>query len=143
MYLLGDNILTFINIPSTKSQIRSGYPGKLNQVTKGCEFQSLGDEADLTQFGVNRVVLHPGGVTSLRHWHEKEDEFVIIFSGSVILIDNVGERTLEAGDCVGFKANEGNGHQLVNRLDTAAVIFEIASSLDDKVKFFTRNGKLL
>ena len=32
-------------------------------------------------FGVSHVVLEPGGVSSQRHWHEGEDEFVVMLEG--------------------------------------------------------------
>ena len=31
----------------------------------------------LTQFGANLVILQPGALSSLRHWHLNEDEFVM------------------------------------------------------------------
>lgn len=36
----------------------------------------LGQAVELMQFGVNHVTLAPGNWSSLRHWHESEDEFV-------------------------------------------------------------------
>jgi hypothetical protein len=36
----------------------------------------IGKLVSLTQFGVNVLTLDPGAVSSLRHWHEGEDEFV-------------------------------------------------------------------
>ena len=57
------------------------YPEPFCSETEGYEGQRVGNAAGLTQFGVNRAVLPPGGRTALRHWHEAEDEFVIVVSG--------------------------------------------------------------
>jgi uncharacterized cupin superfamily protein len=69
----------------------------------------------LTQFGVNHLILEPGSFSSLRHWHEGEDEFVYILSGEITLIDNHGEHLLAAGDFAGFPAGVANAHHLANR----------------------------
>ena len=71
--------------------------------------------AGLDQFGVNLTTLKPGAASSLRHCHEKEDEFVYMLEGEVVLIEDEGETMLGPGDAAGFKADSGNGHQLVNR----------------------------
>ena len=80
------------------------YPEPFYRETEGYEGQRVGNAAGLTQFGVNRAVLPPGGRTALRHWHEAEDEFVIVVSGEVVLRDDEGETLLRAGDCAGFRA---------------------------------------
>ena len=116
-----------VNFLPCPKLIRLGYPGQLNKITKGCSFRRIADSAGLTQFGVNQVISEPGGVTSLRHWHENEDEFVLKLSGTVVLIDDQGECKLEPGDCAAFKAGEANGHQFVNRSDCPAIILEIGS----------------
>lgn len=65
--------------------------------------------------GVSHVVLQPGGWSSQRHWHESEDEFVVILSGEAVLVDDSGETLLQAGDCAAFPMGERNGHHLQNR----------------------------
>ena len=103
------------------------YPEPFYHETKGYTGQRVGNAAGLTQFGVNRAVLAPGGRTALRHWHEAEDEFVIVVSGEVVLRDYEGETLLRAGDCAGFRAGEANGHAFENQSDQPAVLFEIGS----------------
>jgi len=87
----------------------------------------LGDAADLTGFGVNRLELDPGVWSSQRHHHSLEDEFIIVLEGEVVLVEDGGETVLKAGDCAGFKAGSGDGHQLVNRSDRMAVVLEVGS----------------
>jgi uncharacterized cupin superfamily protein len=62
----------------------------------------LGKAVGLTQFGVNHVTLEPGAASSLRHWHEGEDEFVYILDGELVLIDDNGEHRLSEGCFAGF-----------------------------------------
>lgn len=96
----------------------------------------LGDLAGLTQFGCHIEELPPGSRSGHRHWHEREDEFIFVISGEVTLIDDDGEHLLTSGMCAGFRAGAANGHKLVNRSTTAAVILEVgARSEGDRVHY--------
>ena len=108
------------------------YPEPFYRETEGYERQRVGNAAGLTQFGVNRAVLPPGRRTAARHWHEAEEEFVIVVSGEVVLRDDQGDAVLRAGDCAGLRASEANGHAIENRSDEPAVIFEIGSRSPDE-----------
>src|SRR5205823_4590693 len=79
------------------------------------------------QFGVNLTTLAPGSWSSVRHWHEKEDEFIYIVDGEISLVDNDGEHVLTPGMCAGFKAGVANGHCLVNRSSNSASYLEIGT----------------
>ena len=48
---------------------------------------ALGDQVGLTQFGVHLEELPPGSRSSHRHWHETEDEFVLVVSGELVLVE--------------------------------------------------------
>ncbi|HMQ93510.1 MAG TPA: cupin domain-containing protein [Amaricoccus sp.] len=76
---------------------------------------NLGDAAGLTQFGAHLEILHPGGKTSMRHWHETEDEFVYVIEGSLTLVEDIGETPLAAGDAAAWAAGAENAHRLENR----------------------------
>jgi uncharacterized cupin superfamily protein len=89
--------------------------------------QVLGDAAGLTQFGVNLLRLTPGTWSSQRHWHTREDEFVYVLAGEVVLVTDAGEETLRTGDAAGFKAGVANGHHLQNRSATDALVLEVGS----------------
>jgi uncharacterized cupin superfamily protein len=79
------------------------------------EKRRLGDLFGLTNFGVNLTRLAPGGLSSLRHAHTRQDEFVYILEGRPVLVTDAGETQLEPGMCAGFKAGTGDAHHLVNR----------------------------
>lgn len=119
-------------------QARTGtiYPPPYAAAMAGRAKRSLGDIFGLALFGVNLTELAPGAASSERHWHEREDEFVFVISGEVTLIDDDGEHLLTSGMCAGFKAGVANGHKLVNRSTTAAIILEVgARSEGDRVHY--------
>lgn len=105
----------------------SGYPEQFNAITEGRWRKRLGDAVGLDQFGVNYTRLEPGSGSALRHWHEKEDEFVFILKGEATLIEDDGETVLKSGDAAGFKAGVANGHHIVNRSDNDVILLEIGT----------------
>ena len=116
-----------IDIAKIPIDTRTGYPKPFDRVVVGRERQRLGNAVGLDQFGVNLTTLKPGAASALRHWHEKEDEFVYILEGEVVLIEDGGECALKPGDAAGFKANSRIGHHLVNRTSRDAVYLEIGT----------------
>jgi uncharacterized cupin superfamily protein len=101
----------------SKAVLRTGtiYPPPLDAEVKGRASLRLGDLGGLTQFGANLVILAPGAKSSLRHWHEVEDEFVMVTEGTITLVDNHGEHLMRPGDCAAFPAGSDNAHCFVNR----------------------------
>jgi uncharacterized cupin superfamily protein len=89
----------------------------------------LGKAAGITQFGVNHVTLDPGSYSSLRHWHEGEDEFVYVLSGQLVLIDDHGEHALESGCFAGFVAGRANAHHLANKSNSPAAFIVVGTRL--------------
>ena len=105
----------------------SRYPPPFNEPCMGRSAIQLGIAAGLTQFGVNLVTVKPGAWSSQRHWHAKEDEFILIVSGEAVLVEDDGETLLKAGDSAGFKAGDRNGHHLINRASVDVVILTVGS----------------
>lgn len=103
------------------------YPPGLRERLDGRHKARLGDAVGLSDFGVNITRLDPGAWSALRHWHEREDEFVYVLEGEVTLIDDAGEHRMRAGEFAGFPAGVANGHHLVNRSDASAAYFEVGS----------------
>ena len=97
--------------------VRSGsiYPEPYAGMMAGRTSQRLGDAGGLTQFGANLVTLQPGALSSLRHWHLNEDEFVMITEGQCVLVQDAGEVVMCAGDCAAFPAGSSDGHHFINR----------------------------
>jgi uncharacterized cupin superfamily protein len=113
-----------IDIASLRVDTRRGYPPPHDERVAGRAKKRLGDAAGLTQFGVNLTTLKPGSASTLRHWHENEDEFVYVLEGELTLIE---DEILKAGDASGFKAGVANGHCLVNRSGGDAAFLEFGS----------------
>lgn len=105
----------------------TGYPSPYDKPCLDRMRKRLGDAGGLTQFGVNLLTLQPGVWSAQRHWHVEEDEFIFVVSGEVVLVDDAGEHVLKAGDCATFKANEPNGHHLVNKSSAPASVLEVGT----------------
>lgn len=85
----------------------------------------LGDHAGLENFGVNLTRIAPGGQSSARHWHSKQDEFVYVVAGTVTLETNAGEQVLKPGSCAGFPKGAPDGHRFVNRSDKDVLLLVV------------------
>ena len=93
----------------------TGYPEPFASQMRKRLYRKLAGPAGIGDFGISHVVLQPGGISSQRHWHEGEDEFLVMLEGEAILVEDEGETELRAGDCAAFPKGIANGHQLVNR----------------------------
>ena len=105
-------------IPQTDA---TGYPPEFADKVAGRWYRRLGPAGGLTEYGVSHVVLKPGAWSAQRHWHEGEDEFVVMLGGEAVLVDDDGEHSMRAGDCAAFPKGDGNGHVLQNRSDSDCV----------------------
>jgi uncharacterized cupin superfamily protein len=120
-----------IDIAKVPVETKTTYPAPYDQPCRARETQRLGQAAGLTQFGVNLVRLAPGSWSTQRHWHAREDEFVQVLDGDVVLVTDQGEQIMHAGDSAGFKAGERNGHHLQNR-STGTVTLLVVGARDDE-----------
>ncbi|MEO6017507.1 MAG: cupin domain-containing protein, partial [Polaromonas sp.] len=127
----------------------SGYPEPFASRMKGREKRPLGDLFGLTNFGVNLTRLAPHSVSSLRHAHTKQDEFIYILQGHPVLHTDEGLIQLAPGMCAGFKAGTGNGHSLINETAEDVMYLEMGdrtpgdegSYPDDDLKAALVGGK--
>jgi uncharacterized cupin superfamily protein len=112
-------------IPQTN---KTGYPAPHSAKVEGRWYRRLAPASGLTDFGVSHVTLKPGAWSSQRHWHEGEDEFVVMLAGEAVLVDDDGEHVMRAGDCASFPKGDGNGHVLQNRGDTDCVFVAVGAN---------------
>jgi len=127
----------------------SGYPGHLAAKVGARTQKRVGAAGGITQFGANIVALPAGALSSLRHWHEEQDEVLIVLSGTLTLVDDAGETPLKAGDVCTFPAGDANGHQIVNHSETDGSFFVVGTHTDSEtawysdldMKISTQNGK--
>lgn len=75
----------------------------------------ISDSAGLSQFGAFIEELPPGSKSSHNHWHQAEDEMVLILSGTIVLVEDGVETTLQPGDAACWKAGDPIGHNMENR----------------------------
>jgi len=109
---------------------RTNYPEPFASRMAGRDKRPLGDLFGLANFGVNITRLEPGGSSSIRHGHTKQDEFVYILEGEPTLVTNAGRTALKPGMCAGFKGGSGDAHHLVNETDQDVVYLEIGDRTD-------------
>ena len=114
-----------INPENVTNSYGSNYPEEFKPVVAGRVKKRLSNAARLENFGVNLVELAPGSASALRHWHDKQDEFIYVVSGEITLLTDAGEEILKVGDCAGFPAGVANGHCLINRSGERATYLEI------------------
>lgn len=104
-----------IDIDAIPQSNATGYPPPFDRDVEGRWWRRLAPAGGLTMMGASHVVLKPGGWSSQRHWHDDEDELVIMLSGEAVLIEDEGETVMRAGDVAAWAAGVKNGHHLVNR----------------------------
>ena len=93
---------------------KTGYPEPFDREVAGRFHRRLSPASGLTDFGVSHVVLKPGAWSSQRHWHDGEDEFLVMLSGEAVLVEDEGPVVLRSGDCAAFPKGIANGHHLRN-----------------------------
>lgn len=125
-----------IDLDQVAEQSSTGYPAPFKALVAGRLRKRVGNAAGLTNFGVNLVMLLPGSSSALRHWHEKQDEFVYVIAGTPTLITSAGEQPMTPGMMAGFPAATDNGHHLVNRSDAPVVYLEIGDRTPDDIAHY-------
>lgn len=110
--------------------------------------QLFSDSGALTQFGAFVEILPPGSRSSVKHWHQNEDEMVYLLAGEVLLHEGDTTTNLRAGEAATFKAGVPVGHCLenVSEKDARYLVIGTRSAADtvtypdhDRVLKFTRN----
>lgn len=112
------------------------YPEEFSKGLDGRLKRKLTEALGLTQFGVNIVTLEPHSITSQRHWHKNEDEFVYVLDGEVVLETDAGQTTLKAGMAVGFPADNPDGHRVINITDKPAVLLEVGTRCENEDAYY-------
>jgi uncharacterized cupin superfamily protein len=115
------------SIPQTNA---TGYPPEYADVVQGRWYRRLAPASGISDFGASHVVLQPGAWSSQRHWHEGEDELVVMLAGEAVLVDDSGETVMRPGDVAAFPKNDGNGHVLQNRSDVPCTFVAIGRPAD-------------
>ena len=121
----------------------AGFPPDLMAGLEGRVKRPLGEVFGLRNFGVNLARIPPGGASSLRHAHARQDEFVFILEGNPVLVTDAGETPLGPGMCAGFPAGTGDAHQLRNPGPGDAVYLEIGDRTPGDVVSYPDNDLMV
>ena len=106
-----------VDLDSVAPSNATGYPAPFDQPVAGRWWKRIAPLGRLTELGASHVVLDPGAWSSQRHWHDQDDELLIMLSGSAVLVEDEGETELNPGDIAAWPKGEANGHHLINRSD--------------------------
>jgi len=117
---------------TVQPRVGSIYPAPFGETLAGRGKRAIGDAVGLTQFGVNLVTLPPGSWSSQRDWHAKEDEFVYVVEGELVLVTDAGETVLKSGMAAGFPAGKADGHHLINRSSAPALYLEVGTRAENE-----------
>lgn len=126
-------------IDLAKVPVKTGsiYPAPYAAMMAGRSSLRLGEAGGLTQFGVNLVMLEPGALSSLRHWHLAEDEFVMVTEGICTMVTDAGATEMRPGDCAAFPAGQPDGHHFINRTDRPARFLVVGSKAPREVATYS------
>ncbi|SPJ28590.1 cupin domain-containing protein [Falsiruegeria mediterranea] len=102
--------------------------------------KSLGDATGLTGIGVHIIEVEPGRDTTEYHVHHFEDECVYILSGQAVSIIDSEERTVTAGDFIGYRKG-GHAHGLRNDGPDLLRVLVIGQRLAHDVGDYPNKGK--
>lgn len=103
-----------IDIDAIEPANRTGYPAPFDKPVEGRWWRRLAPVGGLTQMGASHVVLKPGAWSSQRHWHDDEDELLVMLTGEAVLVEDGGRTVLRPGDVCAWAKGVANGHHVIN-----------------------------
>jgi uncharacterized cupin superfamily protein len=106
-----------VDLSQIEQSNRTGYPAPFNEAVAGRWYRRLAPPTGLADFGVCEDTLQPGPWSSQRHWHDGEDEFLVMLEGEAVLIEDDGRTPMRPGDMAAWPKGVQNGHHLVNESD--------------------------
>ena len=105
----------------------TAYPDPFHKEMQGRWWKRIAPLAGLTELGASHVTLEPGAWSSHRHWHNGEDEMVIMLAGKAVLVEDDGETEVEAGDILAWAKGNATGHHLINRSESPCTYVAISA----------------
>lgn len=87
--------------------------------------------------------LAPGESYCPLHWHTREEELFIVWSGNPTLRTPLASRRLRPGDCVVFPTDPGGAHRLSNETDAPCTVIMIANVDPGDVCFYPDSDKFV
>jgi uncharacterized cupin superfamily protein len=103
-----------LDLDSIPQSNATGYPPPFDREVAERWYRRLAPACGLTRFGASHVILKPGAWSSQRHWHDSEDELLVMLSGEAVLVEDEGRTVLRAGAICAFPQGKADGHHLRN-----------------------------
>jgi uncharacterized cupin superfamily protein len=116
-----------VELETVEPSNATGYPDPFHKPVAGRWWKRIAPLAGLTEMGASHVTLEPGAWSSQRHWHDTEDELVVMISGTAVLIEDGGETMLKPGDVAAWAKGSTNGHHMINRSDEPCTFIAISA----------------
>jgi uncharacterized cupin superfamily protein len=105
---------------------------------------SVGERLGAERIGAGLYELAPGQKTFPYHWHQVQEEWLIVLVGEPTLRDPSGERALAPGDCVLFKRGPQGAHSIRNDTGESVRLLMLSSDEDAvaEIAFYPDSGKV-
>ncbi len=116
-----------VDLDNVEASNATGYPDPYHESVQGRWWKRIAPLAGLTELGASYVTLEPGAWSSQRHWHDSEDELVVMLSGTAVLVEDEGESAVGAGDVLAWAKGVRNGHCLINRSAEPCIFVAISA----------------
>ena len=120
-----------LDIEAIPQSNRTGYPAPFDAAVAGRWWRRLAPAGGLTEMGASHVVLKPGAWSSQRHWHDDEDELLVMLSGEAVLVEDDSRTAIRAGDVCAWPKGVAVGHHLINESDADCVFVAISAGNRD------------
>lgn len=120
-----------LDIEAIPQSNATGYPPPFDAAVAGRWWRRLAPVGGLTEMGASHVVLKPGGWSSQRHWHDDEDELLVMLTGEAVLIEDGGRTVLRPGDVCAWAKGVTDGHHLVNESEADCSFIAVSAGNKD------------
>lgn len=120
-----------LDLDSIPQSNATTYPEPFAREVQGRLVRRVARDGGLTEFGASHVVLKPGAWSSQRHWHDSEDEMLVMLSGEAVMVEDAeggqdGRTVLRPGDICVWPKGVQNGHHIINESDAACCFVAIS-----------------
>lgn len=120
-----------LDIETIAQSNRTGYPAPFDAAVQGRWWRRLAPAGGLTEMGASHVVLKPGAWSSQRHWHDDEDELLVMLTGEAVLVEDSGRTVLRPGDVCAWAKGVTDGHHLINESDADCTFIAVSAGNPD------------
>ena len=107
-------------IPQTNT---TGYPAPYDAPVQGRWYRRLARVTGVSDFAASHVVLKPGAWSSQRHWHDGEDEMLVMIAGEAVLIEDDGrgfDPSAVVGDPMGLQIMRERAQGIGGQLEVSS-----------------------